>query len=116
MNLRTRAIAATLTFALMLVPAISMAQGLDFVPPPQGTSQGNLVDAIIFILNGLLILAALAAVVFIIIGGIQYIFSQGDDDRATTAKNTILYAGIGLIVIGIAGALVNFVVQAIQAS
>jgi hypothetical protein len=109
-------IAFTLALTLVLSPAAALAQGLDFVEPPQGTAQGNLVDAVIFILNGLLIVAALAAVVFIIIGGIQFIFSQGNEDQAATAKNTILFAVIGLIVIGLAAALVNFVVQAIQSA
>ena len=106
--------AYALTLLLVLTPVAVGAQGLDFIEPPQGTAQGNLVDAVIFILNGLLVLAALAAVVFIILGGFQYIFSQGNDEQATTAKNTILFAVIGLIVIGLAAALVNFVIQAIQ--
>ncbi len=113
MNLRALSL-STLSLVLVLTPALVFAQGLDFITPPEGTAQGNLIDAVIFILNGLLIVAALAAVVFIIIGGIQYIFSAGDDDKATEAKNTILFAVIGLIVIGLAAALVNFVIGAIQ--
>jgi len=105
-----------LLVSLLMVPVAAGAQGLDFIQPPEGTASGNLVDAIIFIVNGLLVIAALAAVIFIILGGIRYIFSQGEDDQATQAKNTILYAVIGLIVIGLAAALVNFVIDAIQSA
>src|SRR5687768_12108949 len=90
--------------ALLLVatPLVTAAQGFGPVPAPEGTLGGNdLVGAIIFIINWLLVLAALAALVFLIIGGIQYIVSRGDEEAASTAKNTILYAIIGLIVIGL---------------
>jgi len=53
--------------------------------------------------------------VFLLIGGIRYIFSQGDEDQAAQAKNTILYAIIGLIVIGLAAVVVNFIVAAVGA-
>jgi multisubunit Na+/H+ antiporter MnhB subunit len=46
----------------------------------------------------------------LIIGGIRYTISQGDQSQVTSAKNTILYAIIGLIVAILAYALVNFVV------
>ncbi|MDP3997020.1 MAG: hypothetical protein Q8P73_00765 [bacterium] len=100
--------------SLLALPGIVLAQGLTTVPAPQGTAQNSLVNAVTFLLNGLLILAALAAVVFLILGGFRYIFSQGDEDQSSQAKNTILYAVLGLIVIGLAAAVVNFVVGAIQ--
>ena len=115
MNIRALATTALLV-TLTILPSVVLAQGLVPVQPPQGTSQANLIDAVRFILNGLLILAALAAMVFLILGGVRYIFSQGDEDQAAQAKNTILYAIIGLIVIGLAAAIVNFIVGAIQAS
>src|SRR5688500_8145935 len=101
--------AATLALALPLVAA---AQGFGTVPAPTGTLGGNdLVGAVIFILNWLLVLAALTALVFLIIGGVQYIVSRGDEDAAEKAKNTILYAIIGLIVIGLSAVIVNFIVS-----
>ena len=38
------------------------------------------------------------AVIFLVIGGIRYITSTGDSARIKSAKDTILYAIIGLIV------------------
>ncbi len=63
---------------LIATPLLAAAQGFGPVPAPDGTLAGNdLVGAIIFIINWLLVLAALAALVFLIIGGIQYIISPG---------------------------------------
>ena len=46
----------------------------------------------------------------IIIGGFRYVTSQGDQTQMQSAKNTILYAVIGLIVAIAAYAIVSFVV------
>lgn len=104
---------------LIATPLLVFAQGrgLGPVPAPQGTLGGSdLVGAIIFIINWLLVLAALAALVFLIIGGVQYIISRGEEDAAATAKNTILYAIIGLIIIGLAAVVVNFIVGIFSAA
>ena len=46
-------------------------------------------------------------------GGLRYILSGGDNKKITDAKNTILYAIIGLIIAVLAFAIVNFVLNAI---
>lgn len=93
----------------LALPMVALAQaGLTKVTAPAGTSTEGLVDAVIKMLNFLLVLAALGALVFLIIGGARYIGSQGDEDAAAAAKNTILYSILGLIVIGLAAAIVNF--------
>jgi len=55
--------------------------------------------------------AGIVAVVAIIFGGIRYVGSNGDSSQITGAKNTILYAVIGLIVAILAYAIVNFVLE-----
>ena len=45
----------------------------------------------------------------IIIGGIKYVTSNGDSSGVTSAKNTILYAVVGLVVAVMAYTIVNFV-------
>lgn len=107
----TRAAAA----AVSLAPAAALAQ-LGGSPIFSGTASGGLIDAVVTIVNIFLILAGLVAAIFLIVGGVQYIISRGDDDAVTRAKNTILYAIIGLVVIGLAAAIVNFVVGAIQSA
>lgn len=59
-----------------------------------------------------MIIGALA-VIFIIVGGIQYVLSGGNPEQTTKAKNTILYAIVGLIVSILATVIVNFVLSRI---
>lgn len=69
---------------------------------------------IIKIANLIAIIAAIAAVILIIIGGIKYAISGGDTNDVTSAKNTVLYALIGLVVIALARTLIVFIVNRIQ--
>lgn len=62
------------------------------------------------IINILLLLIGAVSVVMIVIGGFKYVTSNGDQNNIVSAKNTILYAVIGLIVAIMASAIVNFVV------
>lgn len=67
-------------------------------------------EAIVGILNGVVgVLGAIAAI-FIVVGGVSYMTSQGDPGKTKKAKDTILYALIGLVVAVLAFAIVNFVV------
>jgi hypothetical protein len=50
------------------------------------------------------------SVIMIIIGGFKYIISSGDSANVTSAKNTILYAIIGLVVVLLAQIIVRFVI------
>jgi hypothetical protein len=45
----------------------------------------------------------------LIIGGVRYVVSAGDQNAVTSAKNTILYAIIGIVIAFLAYAAVNFV-------
>lgn len=90
------------------------AGGLQKVAPPSGTASGELVPALQKIINYFLILAGIVALAFIILGGVRYITSQGDDKAAAQGKNTVLFAVIGLLVIGLAAAIVNFVLGSFQ--
>lgn len=109
-------VSTLLTASLLLAPTLVLAQGLVPIPEFQGTARGDLIIAITRIVNFVLILAALIAAIYLIIGGVRYIISQGDEGAAETAKNTILYAIIGLVVIGLSAVIVNFVVRAINAA
>ena len=46
----------------------------------------------------------------IIIGGFRYIISSGDSGQITSAKNTILYAIVGLVIVLFAQLIVRFVI------
>ena len=62
------------------------------------------------ITNVLLFLIGAISVIMLIIGGIRYTVSNGDSSAVQSAKNTIMYAIIGVIVAILAYAVVNFVV------
>jgi hypothetical protein len=62
------------------------------------------------IVNVLLFLIGAVSVIMLIYGGIRYTISGGDSKAVTDAKNTILYAIVGIIVAIMAYAIVNFVI------
>lgn len=55
------------------------------------------------------LIVGIAAVLMIIVGGLKYITSNGDSGNISGAKNTILYAIIGLVVVALAQVIVKFV-------
>jgi hypothetical protein len=101
------------TVALADDPATSIGQGVTGVgggAPGKDDLQGyikTIVNVMLFILGAI-------AVIMIIIGGIRYATSNGDAAAIKGAKDTILYAVIGLIVAILAYAIVNFVVGAFK--
>ncbi|MEI7689537.1 MAG: pilin [Candidatus Saccharibacteria bacterium] len=69
----------------------------------------NFQDIVVNIINVVLYAMGSMAVLIIIIAGILYATSAGNDDAVKKAKNTLLYAVIGLVVTILAFAIVNFV-------
>ena len=63
-----------------------------------------------------LILSGIVAVIVIIIGGIGYMTSSGDAGKVKKAKDTILYGVIGLVIVALSFAIVNFVISNILAN
>lgn len=72
----------------------------------KGDSAGDVVKTVV---NVLLYVIGVISVLMIIIGGIMYVTSAGEAGRIKTAKDTILYAIIGLAVAFFAFAIVNWV-------
>lgn len=134
-----KAILKKATTSLLLVPAIALSFGL-FAPVAVGAqaagctgtatdgiqagaacAQGKGQSASLFgdggifttIVNILLYIIGAVAVIMLIIGGIRYVTSGGDSSAVTAAKNTILYAIIGIIVALLAYAIVNFVLTSL---
>jgi hypothetical protein len=61
------------------------------------------------IVNIMLFIIGALSVIMLIIGGIRYTVSGGNASAITAAKNTIMYAIVGIIVAVLAYAIVNFV-------
>ncbi|MDO8511669.1 MAG: TrbC/VirB2 family protein [bacterium] len=96
----------------MLLPGVAMAQ-LTGAPVPPGTARGDLSSVILNIINYVLAVVGVVALAYLIYGGFRYITSGGNEDSIQTAKDVIINAVIGIVVIGVAAALVNFVVRAV---
>ena len=62
------------------------------------------------IVNVFLFIIGAVSVLMIIYGGIRYTVSGGEAKNVTAAKDTILYAVVGLVVAILAYAIVNFVI------
>ena len=62
------------------------------------------------VVNILLFIIGLISVIMLIWGGIRYTTSGGNANSVTAAKNTIMYAIIGLVIAIFAYAIVNWVV------
>ena len=78
----------------------------------QNTSVNTLIRNVI---NILLWAIGIVSVIMIIIGGIRYATSNGDSNQVSAAKNTIMYAVIGLVIAIFAYAIVKFVFVQITA-
>ena len=63
------------------------------------------------ITNVMLFLIGAISVIMLIIGGLRYVVSGGDSTAVTNAKNTILYAVVGIVVAILAYAVVSFVIS-----
>ena len=77
----------------------------------QAPAVDNLITSIVNIFS---VIVGLIAVIMIIYGGFRYITSGGDSTKVNNAKNTILYAIIGLIVVALAQVIVRFVLNRSQ--
>ncbi len=82
--------------------------------PPTGVPL-DFDDAILNLTNWILGFVAMIAVLAIVWGGVMYIGSAGDEAKATNGKRVVTYALIGLVIAGIAYALVNIIVTIILA-
>lgn len=65
------------------------------------------------VVNIILWIVGILSVIMLVWGGIKYTTSAGDTNKVTSAKNTIIYAVIGLIIAILAYAIVNFVIEKI---
>ena len=124
--------------ALMLVPALALSvsavvpsvanaactPGAGGISSGADCAKGDNVSGNLFgdggifqtVTNILLFLIGAISVIMLIIGGIRYVVSGGDQSAVTSAKNTILYAIVGIIVAFLAYAAVQFVTNSLAQS
>jgi TRAP-type C4-dicarboxylate transport system permease small subunit len=83
-----------------------------------GAVQGNknddpVVDKLRDITSIIAIIAGAAAILLLLVGSIQYITSNGDSNKVGSAKNTIIYALVGLVVIVLAVSIIELILSRI---
>lgn len=101
------AVAAPVAYA---TPAEEVQKGINLAGGG-GSTATDAGDIISLIVKVLMFIIGAISVIMIIVGGIRYTISQGDSSKLTTAKNTIMYAIVGLLVAIFAFAIVDFIVD-----
>jgi hypothetical protein len=81
--------------------------------PTSGNSLNNILTLVVNIFS---LIVGVVAVIMIIIGGLRYITSGGESGNVSTAKNTIIYAIVGLVVVALAQFIVHFVLAKVNAN
>jgi ribosome-associated translation inhibitor RaiA len=77
-------------------------------------TNSNINTKITHLINWLSAIIGIVAVIMIIFGGFKYITSGGNDTSVASAKKTILYALIGLVIVALSQLIVKFVLQNVQ--
>lgn len=70
-------------------------------------------DLLRSVINLFSLVVGVVAVIMIIIGGLKYITSGGDGSNVSSAKNTIIYAIVGLVIVALSQFIVRFVLTKI---
>lgn len=64
-------------------------------------------------INLLSIVVGVVSVIMIIIGGLKYVLSEGDSAKAVSARSTLLYAIVGVVIAASSQAIIVFVINKI---
>lgn len=116
------AFAGVLTTSAVLNPTVASAASVDEVREgvnkvggnKSGNSAGAFSNLLENVINLLLFIIGAIAVIMIIIGGIRYTTSAGDANQAKSARDTVLYSVVGLVIAIMAYAIVNFVLKSLD--
>jgi hypothetical protein len=74
-------------------------------------AQSHINQLISTVINVLSVIVGVVAVVMIIFGGFKYIMSGGDSGNISSAKQTIIFALVGLVIVALAQFIVHFVLN-----
>ena len=83
-------------------------------PDPLDGGGSNLEDSVIGIVNVVIGALGIVCVIMMIVGGINYMTSNGDSSKVKKGKDTIFYGIIGLIICILAVVIVNFVISSVK--
>ena len=89
-------------------------KGINAVGGSNSSATLQVDEIVLAVVNWLLFAVGVISVIMLIVGGIKYATSAGDSNKVTSAKNTIMYAIIGLAVAVLAFAIVGFVTNTLN--
>lgn len=97
--------------------ALAQIRFPDLTPlPGDAFAQTGIQGLFIFIVNGLFLIAGALAVIYFIFAGFQYLTSAGNPEAAQKARNSLLYAVVGIVVIALSYAILNAVQDVLRRS
>lgn len=78
---------------------------------PSGPSVNRIIT---FAINTLSVIAGIAAVIMIIFAGLKYITSNGEAANINSAKTSLIYAIVGIVIVAVSQFLVQFVIAKVR--
>jgi hypothetical protein cdiviTM7_00647 len=103
-----------LTTSRVLASALSVQEGADAaradVMPTELIGDNGVFNRLT---STILLIVGFISVIMLVYGGLRYILSGGDSKKVTDAKNTVLYAIIGLIISLLSYAIIKFVLNSV---
>lgn len=107
---------ATLSSAVatLLVTAQAYAADIDILPEGDEIKAGGdltVSDLIASLINGAILISALAVLLYLILGGFQWLTSGGDKGKTEQARNKITSALIGLLIVVASWAIFQLVLR-----
>lgn len=118
-SLRLAQVIVSVVFLSLIIP--SLAYGLSPIQAGALAARGDsqpinlfgTVGVFTIISNSMLFIVGALSVLMLIVGGLRYVISGGNTAAVASAKNTVLYAIVGLIVSLLAYAAIHFVLTAL---
>lgn len=104
-------------FATLVPSAFAAGVNIDTCPPGSSgfsalcLGANDLNKVIGNAINFIFVVAAMLALIFLIIGGVKWLTSQGEKEGVNKARETIVAAVVGLVIIFLSYLIVNFVLN-----
>lgn len=105
-------ILGVLAIAVPTLAADPIVGGGGVLNNPIGGSDMKAEDIVLKIIKYLIGVLGVIALVMVVYGGFQYIYSAGNSERLQKARDTIIYAIIGMVVVILSLSILRFVTSA----
>lgn len=109
-------VSSLLAASFLLMPSPSLAQEGDYpsLPNPLGLKEGDLISVMLRVLQIVLAVVDIFALFMFILGGFEFLISGGNPNMIKKAKDTLVWATLGILVITLSYTILKFVFEEIQ--